>query len=118
MVCAALEEHKGNDVAVLDVKKLSSVTDYFILATGLSPPHIKALADETLRAMRAEGVRCRGQSGTAESLWIALDFIDVVVHVFSPETRSFYALDELWSDAERLSEATQPAGPDADTRQD
>ncbi len=98
----ALEKHKGRDVVLLDVRKLSNVTDYYLMATGTSVPHIKALTDEVTVALKKRDVRCYGKSGTPDSQWVALDFIDLVVHVFSAETRAYYALEELWSDAERV----------------
>ncbi len=99
---AALEEKQGQDMVLLDVSALSNVTDYFVIATGNSPPHIKALADEVVRALKQAGLRCHRKAGTPESQWLALDFIDVVVHLFTARTRVFYALEELWSDATRL----------------
>ncbi len=87
---------------LLDVRELSTVTDYFLMVTGTSAPHIKALADETVVTLKKEGVRCYRRSGTPESRWIAMDLVDVVVHIFSAETRSYYALEELWSDAKRI----------------
>jgi len=98
-----LSAFKGENVVVLDMRKVSNVTDYFVLVTGNSAPHIKALADETQRALKKDGVRNYRVSGDKESQWMSIDFLDVVVHVFSSETRSYYALDELWSDAVRVS---------------
>ena len=98
----ALDEQKGKDIAILDVSALSNVTDFYVIATGTSTPHIKALADEVGRALRKKGIRCRRTSGTPESHWMALDFLDAVVHIFSAETRSYYALEELWNDAIRV----------------
>lgn len=98
----ALDEKKGMDLTVLDVTKLSGVTDYYVMVTGTSGPHIKALSDEVRRALKDRDIRCYRQSGTAESQWVVLDFVDVVVHIFSRDTRAYYALEELWSDAPRV----------------
>ncbi len=106
MVHAALDKQQGRDIEVLDVSALSNVTDFFVIATGNSPPHIKALADEVTRTLKTAGTRCHRKSGTAESQWMAMDYVDVVVHLFSAETRSYYALEELWSDAVRVDVAT------------
>lgn len=85
---------------VLDVRELSTVTDYFVIATGNSAPHLKALSDEVQMEMKKRGIKCYRKSGTGESQWIVLDFVDLVVHLLLPETREFYALEQLWSDAE------------------
>ncbi|MFH0954286.1 MAG: ribosome silencing factor [Verrucomicrobiota bacterium] len=98
----ALLSKKGEDVVILDVRGLSSITDYYVIATGNNPPHIKALASEVERALAAEGARRYRQNGTAESQWIVVDYLDAVVHVFSPQTRSYYALDRLWGDAKKV----------------
>ena len=98
----ALENKKAIDLTILDVRKLSNVTDFFLIVTGTSSPHLRALSEEVESALREAGTRCYRKSGTADSLWIAMDFIDVVVHVFTAETRAYYALEELWSDAVRL----------------
>ena len=94
----ALENKSAMDVVTLDLRKLSAVTDFFIVATGTSTPHLKALAHDVERAMRTHGVRGR-TSGTAESHWVVIDFVDVVVHLFEAETRAYYALEQLWGDA-------------------
>ena len=78
------------------------MTDFFLMVTGTSAPHIKALSEEVQVSLKKSGVHCYRKSGTPESQWIALDYVDVVVHIFSAETRAYYALEELWSDAARL----------------
>ncbi len=84
---------------MLDVREVSNVTDYYVIVHGNSTPHIKALAEEVHVRLKKEGVRTHRTSGTAESAWIAMDYVDVVVHIFSRETREYYALQDLWSDA-------------------
>jgi ribosome-associated protein len=93
---------KGEDVVILDVRGVSSITDYYVIATGKNAPHIKALAGELEKDMAKAGVRAYRRTGTAESQWIVVDYFDAVVHVFSPEARSYYGLERLWSDAERV----------------
>jgi ribosome-associated protein len=100
----AIEDKKGLDPVVLDVRELSSVTDYFLMVTGSSAPHVKALAESVERALKETGVRCYRKSGTADSGWIVLDYVDTVVHIVNPETRAFYGLESLWSDAPRLAD--------------
>lgn len=85
---AALEDAKGADIKVYDVRGKSGFTDFFIVATGVAAPHLKALAKALPKAYRT--------SGDPDSGWIVSDFIDVVVHVFSAEARAYYALEKLW----------------------
>lgn len=94
---------KGEDVLVLDVRKLSSVTDYYLIVSGGSPPHVRALSEDLQRGLRDDGVRCFRKSGTPESEWMVADYVDVVVHIFTPATRTNYALEDLWNDAEKVS---------------
>ena len=98
---AAAEDKKAFDLVELDLRALSSVTDRVLIANGSSPPHLKALQQEICLRMKKEGHRVHRVSGTPESGWVVLDFIDVVVHLFTPDVRRYYALDELWSDAPR-----------------
>jgi ribosome-associated protein len=84
----ALEDAKGTDIEVYDVRGKSALTDFFIVATGAAAPHLKALAKALPKAYRT--------SGDPESGWIVSDYIDVVVHVFSAEARAYYALEKLW----------------------
>lgn len=85
---SALEDAKGTDIEVYDVRGKSALTDFFIVATGAAAPHLKALAKALPKAYRT--------SGDPESGWIVSDYIDVVVHVFSAEARAYYALEKLW----------------------
>ena len=84
----ALEDAKGTDIEVYDVRGKSALTNFFIVATGAAAPHLKALAKALPKAYRT--------SGDPESGWIVSDYIDVVVHVFSAEARAYYALEKLW----------------------
>ena len=86
----ALEDAKAIDVCAYDVRGKSGLTDYFVVATGSAAPHLKALMKALPKAYRI--------GGDPESGWIVADFIDVVVHVFSPEARAYYALEKLWAD--------------------
>lgn len=97
-----LEEKKGENIVIMDVSQLSSITDYFVLVSGLNPPHLKALAGELERQLKKEGIRSAHRAGTLESQWIVLDFLNVVVHIFLPEIREYYSLERLWKDAPLL----------------
>ena len=96
-VVKALEDRKGADVKVYDVRGKSSLADFFVVATGSAAPHLKALVAETQAAMKSAGVASYRPSGDPESGWIVVDYVDVVVHVFSPEARAYYALERLWA---------------------
>jgi ribosome-associated protein len=93
---------QARDIAILDVRRESSITDFHVLATGTSSPHLRALIEEVHRRMKAQGVLSYRKSGTPDSGWVVLDFVDAVVHVFSAEARAYYDLETLWKDARRL----------------
>jgi len=95
-------DKKADDVLILDVSKISSVTDYLVLCSGNSEPHLKAIAEEVSRRLREIGLRTRHHSGLTASRWVVLDLADVIVHVFHPELRDRYALEQLWGDAKRV----------------
>ena len=96
-IVKALEEREGTDIKVYDVRGKSQLADCFVVATGAAAPHLKALIAETQAAMKALGVASYRTSGDPESGWIVVDYIDIVVHVFSPEARAYYALEKLWA---------------------
>ena len=96
VVVDALKEKKAVDVRTYDVRGVSGLCDAFVVATGTAAPHLKALVAGTQRAMREAGVQSYRTSGDPESGWIVVDYVDVVVHVFSPEARAYYALERLW----------------------
>lgn len=98
----ALDAKKGEDILVLDVRKLTTMTDYCILVSGNSPPHLKALTGEVVRALKNAGIHCYRRAGDPESGWMALDYVDVVVHALSREARAYYAFESLWADAPRV----------------
>ena len=93
----ALEDLKAVEPVVLDVRSLSSVMDYLIVASGTSSRHVKSLADNVLTKAREQGVRPLGIEGERAGEWVLVDFGDVVVHVMQPAARSFYDLERLWS---------------------
>lgn len=95
----AAREKKAADLQALDVRGLSSVTDYFVVLSGRSTTHLRTLVDGIREGLRAAGARPLHQEGTPESGWVLLDYGDVLVHVFLEETRAYYALERLWGDA-------------------
>ena len=97
VIAKALEDRKGTDVKIYDVRGKSQLADFFVVATGSAAPHLKALVAESQSVMKAADIRSYRTSGDPESGWIVVDYIDVVVHVFSPEARAYYALEKIWS---------------------
>jgi ribosome-associated protein len=97
----ALLDKKAEDVVILDVRDLSTVTDYYLVATGNNGPHLKSLATELSTRLNEDARRFR-RTGKPESGWLVSDYVDVVVHIFSPEMRKRYALEQLWNDAPRV----------------
>ncbi len=85
---------------VLDVRKISSITDYFVIATGTSEPHLRAVSDEIQDKLREEhDIRPRAVDGTLQTAWLVLDYFDVIVHVMRADVRKLYDLETLWGDA-------------------
>lgn len=95
------QELKAHDVVVLDLRGISSATDHFVLASGRSDTQVKAIADNIIDEMKKEGERPAHVEGLQGGRWVLVDFIDVVVHVFHPQSRDFYQLENLWGDAPR-----------------
>jgi ribosome-associated protein len=98
-----VEEKKGRDVLLLDLRDISVVTDYFLLVTGNSRTQTRAVAEYLHEEMEALGVRLLRTEGLADANWILLDCGDLVIHIMTPETRAFYNLERLWGDAVRCS---------------
>jgi ribosome-associated protein len=101
LLCRDLADNKkAENTAVLDVRKLSSVTDYFVIATGTSQPHLRAIAEEITSRLRDEhDLRPVRTEGSTTDAWMVLDYFDVIVHVMNTETRARYDLEGLWGDA-------------------
>lgn len=93
---AALEDMKAVNVKVLDVRKLTDVTDTMIVATGTSDRHVKSIADRVIERCRQAGHRAHGVEGEREGEWVLVDLQDLIVHVMLPRIREFYGLEKLW----------------------
>ena len=98
-VVNALETHKAADIVVLDLRNLTGATDFFIVASGASDTHVRALGERVLAALSADGRRPHHTEGLSEGRWVLLDYVDFVVHVFHPTLRQFYQLERLWGEA-------------------
>jgi|SRR5882724_2954134 len=103
LVCRALDDKKAEDIRVLSVKDQSSITDYLVIATGTSDPHLRALRVELEKVIDAERVNIVGMDTSEGSGWLVIDAFDIMIHVFTPETREKYALENLWKDAEDVA---------------
>ena len=111
LCCRALDDKKAEEITVLDVSRVSSITDYFVIANGNSETHLRALTNEVAQALKEHGVYVLGKDVSGESGWNVVDAFDIIIHLFLPETRAFYRLDSLWKDAEAVPlEQLLPAG--------
>jgi ribosome-associated protein len=103
LCCGVLAEKKAGDLRVLDISEQSSITDYLVLATGTSEPHLRALRVELEKAIDASQVHIVGIETAQESGWTVVDLFDVMVHLFTSENRAKYRLEGLWKDAHEVS---------------
>ena len=106
---AAIDDKKGLGVVLLDVSGLLVITDVFVIATGASRRHVKALAEDVEEVLKESDRRPLRSEGLADGTWVLLDYGDIVVHVFDEETRPFYDLERLWGDAPRLDFQPTPS---------
>lgn len=104
LLCRELAENKkAEQIEILDVRELSSVTDYFVITSGTSEPHLRAIVDEITDKLRDEhALRPRAIDGTFQASWVVLDYFDVIIHVMRQDVRDRYDLETLWGDAPRL----------------
>lgn len=94
-------ELKAYDVVVLDLRGISSATDYFVIAGGRSDVQVKAIADHVVNELKKDSIRPEHVEGMKGGRWVLVDYVDFVLHVFHPEARQFYQLENLWGDAAR-----------------
>lgn len=100
MAVKALDSKKALDIKVIKIQDISAIADYFVIVTGTSSTHVKALADEVEAQLDEAGISVSHVEGYRSNSWILLDYVDVVVHVFSDEAREYYDLERLWQDGE------------------
>lgn len=104
LLCRDLAENrKAENVVVLDVTEVSSITDYFVIATGTSEPHLRAIVSEITDKLRDDhDLKPKAHDGTLQTSWIVLDYFDVIVHVMRADVREHYKLEDLWGDAPQV----------------
>ena len=97
IVVDAIDDMKGVDVMVIDVREMTSITDRMVIASGTSSRHVKSIADNVAFVAKREGFPALGVEGAQTAEWVLIDLGDVVVHVMTPTIREFYALEKLWA---------------------
>ncbi len=97
-----LEEKKAGDIVILDVRKQTDLADYFVIATGTSNPHLKAMNEQLIVDLKHDGIPCYRHAGAPEGGWLAIDYVDVLVHLFLESQRAYYALEDLWTGATKV----------------
>lgn len=102
----ALNDKKGEDIKIIEIGKLSTVADYFIIANGSNAPHVESLVDNVEEELLKENIHAERIEGVKSSGWILMDYNDVVVHVFSKEDRLFYDLERIWRDGKEIDVET------------
>jgi ribosome-associated protein len=104
LACRELADNKkAEGIVILDVRELSSVTDYFVIASGTSEPHLRAIVDEIVDELKGDyGLRPNAIDGAFHTAWVVLDYFDVIVHVMRQDLRNKYDLETLWGDAPRV----------------
>jgi ribosome-associated protein len=114
-LCRELADNKkAENIVILDVSKISSITDYFVIASGTSEPHLRAIVNEIEDKLRDDhGVKPRAQEGGLSTGWVVLDFFDVIVHVMRSDVRQQYDLEGLWNDATQVK-TRKPRKPKAE----
>src|SRR5213080_4006373 len=111
LLCRKLAENKkAEEIAILDLRELSTVTDYFVIASGTSEPHLRAIVDEITDKLRDDyHLRPKAIDGTFQTAWVVLDYFDVIIHIMRRDVRERYDLETLWGDAPRVKLRKEPA---------
>lgn len=111
------DNRKAENMVILDMRPVSTIADYFVIVTGTSEPHLRAISDEIETKVRENfGVRPRAIDGTIQGAWMVLDYFDVIVHIMRTDARERYDIETLWNDAPRVDvtqAAAESAGPAA-----
>ena len=104
-------DRKANDVTLLGLAGVTDMTDFFVIASGTSDTHVRAIAEHVMAELKKEGVTVNHVEGLSQGRWVLLDYVDFVVHLFHPTLRQFYQLERLWGDAEVIAVDEQGALP-------
>jgi ribosome-associated protein len=110
LTCRVAADRKALDVVVLDMRDASAITDYFLICSGGSERQVQAIADAIDEQLSRSGIASLGVEGYREGRWILMDYGDVIVHVFSQDTRDFYDLERLWAHAPKIDVGREIAG--------
>ncbi len=103
-ICKCLADKLATDIRIVEIKGMTDIADYFVVCSGKSVPQVKAVCEHLEEQMEKEGVFVRRKEGYTEGRWIAMDYSDVIVHIFHKETREIYALDTLWNNGTNVTE--------------
>ena len=101
-IASALEDKKAEDITVIDIREISSIADYFVIANGNNPNQLTAMQDAVDEVMYTNGVHSKQVEGNNNSTWILMDYKDIIVHLFSKEDRLFYDLERIWRDGKMV----------------
>lgn len=102
LTAKAISSKKGLNIKLIEIGDISSLADYMVIATGTSSTHVKAIADEVEYQLDEAGISVSHIEGYRSNSWILLDYVDVIVHIFSDEAREFYDLERLWQDGKKI----------------
>lgn len=103
LISRAAEDRRALDVVVMDMRPVTTICDYFVICHGRSTQHLQAISEEIQKQMKDHGIRPSHVEGTRQGGWIVMDYLHVVVHIFTEETRRVYDLQRLWSDAQVIA---------------
>lgn len=103
IIIKALDDKKGEDITVIDVKEKTTITEYMVIASARSSTHVRSLCESVTEAVETAGGKALREEGVREGRWAVIDFGDVILHVFDDSSRDFYHLERLWGDGERIS---------------
>ena len=104
LICKSLAEKHGKNIKIIDLSGVSDVADYFVVCSGSSAPQVKAMFDHLEEVMETNNLFARRKEGVTEGRWIAVDYVDVVVHIFHKDARDMYSLDALWSNGANVTD--------------
>lgn len=102
IVVEGLQDKKANDIRIIDIREISAMGDYFIIADGSNRNQVQALSDSVEQVLSDAGVKLKNREGYANGGWILLDYYDIIIHIFSEEERSFYDLEHIWRDGNHI----------------